>query len=74
MELLTDGQIDNLGKAAVKIIIHPLQDQLLLLSDQLDAANKRLDENNKQIERLTEQIRLMNQRRFGSSSEKSAQI
>lgn len=74
MELLTDGQIDNLGKAAVKIIIHSLQEQLLLLSDQLDASNKRLDENNKQIERLTEQIRLMNQRHFGSSSEKSAQI
>lgn len=74
MELLTDEQIDHLGKGAVKIIIHSLQEQLLLLSSQLDAANHRLDENNKQIERLTEQIRLMNQRRFGVSSEKNSQI
>lgn len=69
MPILSEEQLNNLNKDALVIVVSSLQDQLSLLQNQLDTANAQLLDNNRQIELLTEQIRIMNQRKFGKSSE-----
>lgn len=69
MLILSDEQLNNLGKEALVIIVASPQDQLQSMSKQLDTANAQLSDNNRQTELLTEQIRIMNQRQFGRKSE-----
>ena len=78
MPILSEEQLNNLNKDALVIIVSSLQSQLLTMSEQLDFLHSQLDSSNaqlanynKQIELLTEQIRIMNQRKFGKSSESS---
>lgn len=68
---LSDEQLSSLNKEALIIIVSSLQDQLTSLKEQLDHSNAQLADTNRQIELLTEQIRIMNQRQFGTSSEKN---
>lgn len=71
---LTDEQLNNLGKEALVILVSSLQSQLASMTERLASTEARLADNNHQIELLTEQIRLMNQRKFGKSSERSDEI
>ena len=68
---LSENQFRSLNRESLVIIASALQDRLDSLEKQLDSANAKLAENNAQIKLLTEQLRLMNQRRFGRSSESS---
>ena len=72
MAMLSDAQLNTLSKDALVFIASSLQGQLNTLQGQLDSANKQIAENNKQIKILIEQIRIMNQRKFGRSSEKAS--
>ena len=72
MTTLSDAQLNALNKNALVLIASSLQGQLNTLQTQLDNANAQIEENNKQIQILIEQIRIMNQRKFGRSSEKAS--
>lgn len=79
--MLSRDQLNTLDHEALVFIASSLQEQLIALQEQFSALEKQLDlsnaqlvDNNHQIELLTEQIRLMNQRRFGRSSEQNSSV
>lgn len=72
MAMLSDAQLNTLSKDALVLIASSLQEQITSMQAQLDNANSQIAENNKQIKILIEQIRIMNQRKFGVSSEKAS--
>ncbi len=72
MAMLSDEQLHTLNKDALILIASSLQEQLSTMQAQLDSANSQIAENNKQIKILIEQIRIMNQRKFGRSSEQAS--
>ena len=72
MAMLSDAQLNTLSKNALVLIASSLQEQITSMQAQLDNANSQIAENNKQIKILIEQIRIMNQRKFGVSSEKAS--
>ncbi len=72
MAMLSDEQLHTLSKDALVLIASSLQEQLSTMQAQLDSANSQIAENNKQIKLLIEQIRIMNQRKFGRSSEQAS--
>lgn len=72
MTMLSDAQLNTLSKDALIAIASSLQEQLRSMQDQLDSSNVQIAENNRQIRLLIEQIQLMNQRKFGRSSEKAS--
>lgn len=78
MNYISDEQLNSLDKNSMAIIIHSLQNQLVLLdttnkklSAQLEASEETSKKLLAQVEALTAQIRLTNQRSFGRKSEKS---
>ena len=81
MTMLSRDQLNTLDHEALVFIASSLQERLIALQEQFSALEKQLDlsnaqlvDNNRQIELLTEQIRLMNQRRFGRSSEQNSSV
>ncbi len=72
MAMLSDEQLHTLNKDALILIASSLQEQLSTMQAQLNSANSQIAENNKQIKLLIEQIRIMNQRKFGRSSEQAS--
>ena len=74
MTMLTRDQLNTLDHDALVFIASSLQDQLTELEKQLNKSSAQLANNNRQIEALIEQIRLMNQRRFGRSSEQNSSV
>ena len=72
MAMLSDAQLNSLNKDALVFIASSLQEQISSMQAQLDNANAQIAENNKQIKHLIEQISLLNQHKFGRSSEKAS--
>ena len=71
MERLSEAKLKSLSKDALIMLIAGLWDQNDAIRAQLELSNEQLMSANKKLDALSEQILLMNQRSFGTKSEKS---